>query len=103
MRALIYRGPRELAVTEVPDARPPDGLGAVVAVSAAGVCGSDLHIYDGHGFTHDVGYCVGHEAVARSSRSGTMSGGSRWGPRPGPRLGRLHVLRSLRGRRRHRL
>lgn len=63
MRALTYHGPRELAVTEVPDATPPDGFGAVVRVSAAGVCGSDLHIYDGHGFSDDTGYCVGHEAV----------------------------------------
>ena len=27
------------------------------------ICGSDLHIYHGHGFSEDIGFCVGHEAV----------------------------------------
>ncbi|HZZ45723.1 MAG TPA: alcohol dehydrogenase catalytic domain-containing protein [Pseudonocardia sp.] len=65
MRALTYAGPREVRVTRVPDAKPADGLGAVVQVSVAGVCGSDLHIYAGHGFSSDIGYCVGHEAVGQ--------------------------------------
>ena len=36
---------------------------AVIKVTKTAICGSDLHIYQGHGFTDDVGYCVGHEAV----------------------------------------
>lgn len=63
MKALTYEGPRDVRVTTVADAKPADGLGAVVRVSSAGVCGSDLHIYAGHGFSEDTGYCVGHEAV----------------------------------------
>ncbi|WP_224390020.1 alcohol dehydrogenase catalytic domain-containing protein [Pseudonocardia sp. ICBG1293] len=63
MRALTYRGPLDVGVDTVPDPEPADGLGAVVRVGAAGVCGSDLHIYAGHGFSDDTGYCVGHEAV----------------------------------------
>lgn len=63
MRALTYQGPRDVAVTAVPDPAPLDGWGAVVRVVQAGVCGSDLHIYEGHGFSDDIGYCVGHEAV----------------------------------------
>jgi threonine dehydrogenase-like Zn-dependent dehydrogenase len=35
----------------------------VVRVDRAGICGSDLHIYGGHGFSTDLGFCVGHEAV----------------------------------------
>ena len=27
------------------------------------ICGSDLHIYHGQGFSPDLGFCVGHEAV----------------------------------------
>lgn len=63
MRALTYRGPRDVGVDTVADPKPADGLGAVVRIDAAGVCGSDLHIYAGHGFSDDTGYCVGHEAV----------------------------------------
>jgi threonine dehydrogenase-like Zn-dependent dehydrogenase len=38
-------------------------LDAIVRMDRCGICGSDLHIYQGHGFTEDLGYCVGHEAV----------------------------------------
>lgn len=64
MRALTYHGPRDVRVSSVPDPVLPDERGAVVRVTAAGICGSDLHIYDGHGFTRtDEPYGVGHEAV----------------------------------------
>jgi 2-desacetyl-2-hydroxyethyl bacteriochlorophyllide A dehydrogenase len=62
VRALTYEGPRQIAVSDVEDPTPAEG-GAVVRVTAAGICGSDLHIYDGHGFSPDLGFCVGHEAV----------------------------------------
>ena len=63
MRALTYEGPQQVAVSEVPDAVLPDEEGAVVRVTASGICGSDLHIYDGHGFSDTTGYSLGHEAV----------------------------------------
>jgi alcohol dehydrogenase len=63
MKALTYHGPRDIRCTSVPDATLPGERGAVVAVRAAGICGSDLHIYHGHGFSPGVGYPVGHEAV----------------------------------------
>jgi threonine dehydrogenase-like Zn-dependent dehydrogenase len=63
MRALLYRGPNFVEVSEVPDPDLPDERGAIVLVRAAGICGSDLHIYKGHGFSQDTGFCVGHEAV----------------------------------------
>jgi threonine dehydrogenase-like Zn-dependent dehydrogenase len=63
VRALTIHGPKDIRCTDVPDAALPDGLGAVVKVRLAGICGSDLHIYGGHGFSDDTGYTVGHEAV----------------------------------------
>ena len=63
MRALTYHGPFDVRVTDVDDPVPDDADGAVVAVRACGICGSDLHIYEGHGFSADLGFCVGHEAV----------------------------------------
>ncbi|MGJ3629553.1 alcohol dehydrogenase catalytic domain-containing protein [Sphingomonas sp. MMS24-JH45] len=36
---------------------------AIVQMTACSICGSDLRIYHGHGFSEDVGFCVGHEAV----------------------------------------
>jgi len=63
VRALTYQGPEDVRVLEVPDPVPPTDRGAVVRIVAAGICGSDLHIYAGHGFSDDVGYALGHEAV----------------------------------------
>jgi threonine dehydrogenase-like Zn-dependent dehydrogenase len=63
VRALTIHGPKDVRCTDVPDAALPDGFGAVVRVRLAGICGSDLHIYGGHGFSGDTGYTVGHEAV----------------------------------------
>jgi alcohol dehydrogenase len=63
MHAMTYAGPREVTFSQVPDPEPVDDLSAVVQVGLAGVCGSDLHIYGGHGFSEDVGFALGHEAV----------------------------------------
>ena len=63
MRALTYQGPRSIAYDTLPDPSPYGIDGAVVQIHACGICGSDLHIYEGHGFSADLGFCVGHEAV----------------------------------------
>jgi threonine dehydrogenase-like Zn-dependent dehydrogenase len=63
MKALTYAGPNSIAYGDVPDPELPDERGALVRVTTAGICGSDLHIYGGHGFTPETGFCVGHEAV----------------------------------------
>jgi threonine dehydrogenase-like Zn-dependent dehydrogenase len=81
VRGLTYRAPDEVAVVEVKDPELPDEFGAVVRVSTAGICGSDLHIYHGHGFSPDVGYCLGHEAVGFVEAVGTRVDGLAVGDR----------------------
>ena len=71
MRALTYQGPRTIAYDNVPDPAPYGTDGAVVQVRACGICGSDLHIYDGRGFSPDIGFCVGHEAVGEVVETGS--------------------------------
>jgi 2-desacetyl-2-hydroxyethyl bacteriochlorophyllide A dehydrogenase len=34
-----------------------------VRVDRSGICGSDLHIYHGQGFSPDTAFCVGHETI----------------------------------------
>jgi len=63
MRALVYHGPGDVRCDSVADPDPGAADGAIVHVDSAGICGSDLHIYEGHGFVESVGYTVGHEAV----------------------------------------
>lgn len=61
MRAVVYEGPREFGVTEVP--RPRAGAGEVVVdVGLAGVCGTDLHLHAG-GFFAEFPLTPGHETV----------------------------------------
>jgi alcohol dehydrogenase len=71
MKALTYQGPQTVQYAEVPDPVLADDFGAIVRVTATGICGSDLHIYAGHGFSADTGFCVGHEAVGEVAAVGS--------------------------------
>ncbi len=60
MKALVYNGPRDVSVNEVPDAtieRPTDVL---VKISSTNICGSDLHMYEGR-TGMQAGRILGHE------------------------------------------
>jgi len=72
MKALCYRGVRDIRCEEMPAPTPRDATGAVVKMKACGICGSDLHIYHGEGFSKDDGYCVGHEAVGEIVEIGSQ-------------------------------
>lgn len=63
MKALRYFGPRDIRFDSMDDPVPIDDRDAIVKVDRCGICGSDLHIYHGNGFSEDVGFCIGHEAV----------------------------------------
>ena len=63
MKALRYYGARDMRYEGMDDPTPQSDRDAIVKVSACSICGSDLHIYHGHGFSEDLGFCVGHEAV----------------------------------------
>ncbi len=71
MRAVVYRGPRCVAVEDVPEPAIADASDAIVDVELAGVCGSDLHIY--HGEMPGVldGGVLGHEFVGRVREVGS--------------------------------
>ncbi len=63
MKALRYYGERDIRCEAMDDPRLMSDRDAIVKMTACSICGSDLHIYHGHGFSQDVGFCVGHEAV----------------------------------------
>jgi threonine dehydrogenase-like Zn-dependent dehydrogenase len=64
MRAVVWQGPRKVAVETVPDPRIEEPTDAVIRVTASGICGSDLHLYD-HGATMMMrpGDILGHEPM----------------------------------------
>jgi alcohol dehydrogenase len=63
MRAMVYRGPYKVRVEEKPDPRIEHPNDAIVRVTCAAICGSDLHLY--HGMMPDtrIGHTFGHEFV----------------------------------------
>ena len=63
MRAMVYRGPYRVRVEEKDIPRIEHPNDAIVRVTTAAICGSDLHIY--HGMLPDtrVGTTFGHEFV----------------------------------------
>ncbi|WP_026075523.1 zinc-dependent alcohol dehydrogenase [Cellulomonas massiliensis] len=63
MRAMTYRGPYKIRVDEKPMPRIEHPNDAIVQVTTAAICGSDLHLY--HGLMPDtrVGMTFGHEFV----------------------------------------
>lgn len=63
MKALRYFGAHDIRHDDMPDPVLETDRDAIVQMTACSICGSDLHIYHGHGFSEDTGFCVGHEAV----------------------------------------
>ena len=63
MRAVVIEGPGIVTVQQRPDPVLTGPGDAIVAVESAGICGSDLHFYDGDLPMFPV--AIGHEAVGR--------------------------------------
>ena len=61
MRAVVLEGAGAVSVQDVPDAGLLGPDSAVVRVDATAICGSDLHLYHGHGGA--PGTRLGHEFV----------------------------------------
>jgi len=64
MKALVYVGPERMEIQEMPSPSPREGE-VLLQVSAAGICGSDIHGFLGHSERRKPGLVMGHETVAR--------------------------------------
>jgi len=62
VRVLVFEGPWQMALHERPS-RSPAADEVVVAVHAAGICGSDVHGYVGATGRRKPGVVMGHEAA----------------------------------------
>ncbi|GAA3669988.1 glutathione-independent formaldehyde dehydrogenase [Arthrobacter ginkgonis] len=60
MKAVVFKAPFELAIEEVADPRIEGPLDAVIGITTANICGSDLHPYEGRAEL-DAGMVLGHE------------------------------------------
>lgn len=60
MKALVYNGPRDVSVKDVPDAKIEQPTDVLVKITSTNICGSDLHMYEGR-TSVDHGKVLGHE------------------------------------------
>lgn len=77
VRALVYVAPEKLEIQSLPDPVVREGE-VLLEVSAAGICGSDLHGFLGLSERRKPGLVMGHETVARVAEAHpTVQGWSR--------------------------
>ncbi len=63
MKALVYKGIKEVEIVEVPTPEILAPTDAIVKVECAAICGSDMHVYHGRERGIDIGTTMGHEFV----------------------------------------
>jgi alcohol dehydrogenase len=71
MRAVVYRGPGEVTLAEVSRPTLEDAADAIVKVTLAGLCGTDLHVIRGDFPGMAQGAVVGHEFVGEVVEAGS--------------------------------
>ncbi|MFP4004810.1 MAG: glutathione-independent formaldehyde dehydrogenase [Alphaproteobacteria bacterium] len=60
MKAVVYKGPREVTTEDREDPRLEEATDVIVRITSTNICGSDLHLYEGRaGF--EPGRILGHE------------------------------------------
>jgi len=64
MRAVVYNGPRDVRVENVPDPLILQPTDALVRITSTNICGSDLHMYEGR-TNVEVGKVLGHENLGQ--------------------------------------
>lgn len=60
MKAVVYEGPRNVVVKQMPDAQIEQPTDVLVKITTTNICGSDLHMYEGR-TNMETGRILGHE------------------------------------------
>ena len=60
MKALVYNGPCDVQIKNVPDATIEKPTDVLVRITTTNICGSDLHMYEGR-TSMETGRILGHE------------------------------------------
>jgi 2-desacetyl-2-hydroxyethyl bacteriochlorophyllide A dehydrogenase len=66
MRALVYTAPRQVEIEDIPRPHPAAGE-CEIAVTAAGICGSDVAAFLGRSSSRVPPMVLGHELVGRTA------------------------------------
>jgi len=63
MKALCWHGTGDVRIDSVPDPKIQHPRDAILRITASGICGSDLHLFDGFMPTMEAGDILGHEPM----------------------------------------
>ena len=63
MKALVWHGTGDVRVDSVPDPKIEHPRDAIIKITASGICGSDLHLFNGFVPTMQSGDILGHEPM----------------------------------------
>jgi glutathione-independent formaldehyde dehydrogenase len=69
MKALVYNGPKDVIVKDVPDPKIEKATDVLVRITSTNICGSDLHMYEGRTSVHQ-GKVLGHENLGEVIEAG---------------------------------
>jgi 2-desacetyl-2-hydroxyethyl bacteriochlorophyllide A dehydrogenase len=61
MKAVVWKGTKDVAVDNVPEPKVVNSRDAVVKITSTAICGSDLHLYNGFIPAMKAGDILGHE------------------------------------------
>jgi glutathione-independent formaldehyde dehydrogenase len=70
MKALVYYGPRDVRIAEMPDAKIEAPTDVLVKITTTNICGSDLHMYEGR-TNMETGRIFGHENLGEVIETGS--------------------------------
>src|SRR5271157_5001112 len=62
MKAVVLRGVNDLRFEDLPDPKPKEGE-VVVKIKLSGVCGTDVHMWEGKNFEGTFPFVPGHEWI----------------------------------------
>lgn len=71
MKALCWHGRHDVRVDNVDDPRIEDPRDIIIKVTSTGICGSDLHLYNGYMPTMKAGDVIGHEPMGEVVERGS--------------------------------
>jgi glutathione-independent formaldehyde dehydrogenase len=70
LKAIVYNNPYDVAVKDVEDPKIEEPTDVILKITSTGICGSDLHMYDGHS-SAKPGIIFGHEPMGVVDKVGT--------------------------------
>ena len=73
MKAIVWHGKEDVRCETVPDPKIEDPRDAIIKITSTGICGSDLHLYDGYMPTMEAGDVLGHEPMGEVVEVGGTS------------------------------